>query len=221
MPPCWVVCRPSWIGDDHPAAWRARVSGLRCDGHAQEAWSGLPCWCGSIPLCQEVAARIGWEPLGAQEDGGGSIRTAVQGLDSGATVAAGSAEMWCWDVTFLPPQGQGRWSHLYLVLDLYSRKISASRCITPIVRTTRGTWSDAQPWLRASMPCRHARSCMATTARPGNRALPSRFALTFPSPVAPISGRTSSLSGSHQRGQRILRQRVSSDCQCHCRGSAL
>ena len=31
--------------------------------------------------------------------------------------------MWCWDVTFLPAQIQGRWFYLYLIVDLYSRKI--------------------------------------------------------------------------------------------------
>ena len=31
--------------------------------------------------------------------------------------------MWCWDVTFLPAQIQGRWFYLYLILDLFSRKI--------------------------------------------------------------------------------------------------
>ena len=32
-------------------------------------------------------------------------------------------EVWCWDVTFLPAPLQGRWFYLYLILDLYSRKI--------------------------------------------------------------------------------------------------
>jgi hypothetical protein len=31
--------------------------------------------------------------------------------------------VWCWDVTFLPAQIQGRWFYFYLILDLYSRKI--------------------------------------------------------------------------------------------------
>jgi putative transposase len=38
-------------------------------------------------------------------------------------IATGPAEVWCWDVTFLPAQTQGRWFYLYLILDLYSRKI--------------------------------------------------------------------------------------------------
>ena len=38
-------------------------------------------------------------------------------------IATGPAEVWCWDVTFLPAQIQGRWFYLYLILDLYSRKI--------------------------------------------------------------------------------------------------
>jgi putative transposase len=38
-------------------------------------------------------------------------------------IATGPGEVWCWDVTFLPAQVQGRWYYLYLILDLYSRKI--------------------------------------------------------------------------------------------------
>jgi putative transposase len=38
-------------------------------------------------------------------------------------IAAHPGEVWCWDVTFLPAQIQGRWFYLYLILDLYSRKI--------------------------------------------------------------------------------------------------
>jgi putative transposase len=38
-------------------------------------------------------------------------------------IAAGPGDVWCWDVTFLPAIVQGRWFYLYLILDLYSRKI--------------------------------------------------------------------------------------------------
>jgi transposase InsO family protein len=38
-------------------------------------------------------------------------------------VANRPGEVWCWDVTFLPAQIQGGWFYLYLILDLYSRKI--------------------------------------------------------------------------------------------------
>jgi len=38
-------------------------------------------------------------------------------------IAARPGEVWCWDVTFLPAQIQGRWFYFYLILDLYSRKI--------------------------------------------------------------------------------------------------
>jgi transposase InsO family protein len=38
-------------------------------------------------------------------------------------IATNPAEVWCWDVTFLPAQIQGCWFYLYLILDLYSRKI--------------------------------------------------------------------------------------------------
>jgi putative transposase len=38
-------------------------------------------------------------------------------------VATGPGQVWCWDVTFLPTRVQGRWFYLYLILDLFSRKI--------------------------------------------------------------------------------------------------
>ena len=38
-------------------------------------------------------------------------------------VATGPGQVWCWDMTYLPAQVKGRWFYLYLILDLYSRKI--------------------------------------------------------------------------------------------------
>lgn len=38
-------------------------------------------------------------------------------------IATRPGAVWCWDVTFLPAQVEGRWFYLYLILDLYSRKI--------------------------------------------------------------------------------------------------
>lgn len=38
-------------------------------------------------------------------------------------VATAPRQLWCWDMTFLPAQVAGRWFYLYLILDVYSRKI--------------------------------------------------------------------------------------------------
>jgi transposase InsO family protein len=38
-------------------------------------------------------------------------------------VATAPRQVWCWDMTFLPTTIAGRWFYLYLILDLYSRKI--------------------------------------------------------------------------------------------------
>jgi putative transposase len=38
-------------------------------------------------------------------------------------VATGPRQVWCWDMTYLPTKIAGRWLYLYLILDLYSRKI--------------------------------------------------------------------------------------------------
>ena len=38
-------------------------------------------------------------------------------------IARAARQVWCWDMTFLPAVVLGRWFYLYLILDLYSRKI--------------------------------------------------------------------------------------------------
>jgi putative transposase len=38
-------------------------------------------------------------------------------------IATGPRQVWCWDMTYLPATVAGRWFYLYLILDLYSRKI--------------------------------------------------------------------------------------------------
>ena len=38
-------------------------------------------------------------------------------------VATAPGQVLCWDMTYLPAQVQGQWFYLYLILDLYSRKI--------------------------------------------------------------------------------------------------
>lgn len=38
-------------------------------------------------------------------------------------IATAPGQVWCWDMTYLPANVAGRWFHLYLILDLYSRKI--------------------------------------------------------------------------------------------------
>jgi transposase InsO family protein len=38
-------------------------------------------------------------------------------------IASAVSQVWCWDMTYLPATVVGRWFYLYLILDLYSRKI--------------------------------------------------------------------------------------------------
>jgi len=38
-------------------------------------------------------------------------------------VATAPGQVWCWDMTYLPASVVGQWFHLYLILDLYRRKI--------------------------------------------------------------------------------------------------
>ncbi|AJJ10558.1 integrase core domain protein [Yersinia rohdei] len=39
-------------------------------------------------------------------------------------IASGPCQVWSWDITWLPSVVRGRWFYLYLILDLYSRKIT-------------------------------------------------------------------------------------------------
>jgi transposase InsO family protein len=38
-------------------------------------------------------------------------------------IASAPRQVWCWDMTYLPSWVLGQWFYLYLILDLYSRKI--------------------------------------------------------------------------------------------------
>ena len=38
-------------------------------------------------------------------------------------IATAPRQVWCWDMTYLPAATVGLWFHLYLILDLFSRKI--------------------------------------------------------------------------------------------------
>lgn len=38
-------------------------------------------------------------------------------------VATAPRQLWCWDMTYLPAEVTGRWFYLYLILDVFSRKI--------------------------------------------------------------------------------------------------
>lgn len=38
-------------------------------------------------------------------------------------IASAVSQVWCWDVTYLPAAVVGRWFHLHLILDPYSRRI--------------------------------------------------------------------------------------------------
>ena len=50
---------------------------------------------------------------------------APQHKPSSTHCASGPNQVWCWDITWLPGPVRGLFYYLYLVLDLYSRKIVA------------------------------------------------------------------------------------------------
>jgi putative transposase len=62
-----------------------------------------------------------------------------------AHIAPCLGDVRCWELAFLPAQIQGRWFCLHLILDLYSRKIVGSRCVTLTVPSTLLTWLGERP----------------------------------------------------------------------------
>lgn len=55
----------------------------------------------------------------------GRSRTPQQRRPPSTHIATGPRQVWCWDMTYLPARIGGSWFYLYLILDLYSRKIVA------------------------------------------------------------------------------------------------
>jgi transposase InsO family protein len=53
----------------------------------------------------------------------GRAKTPQRGRPPSTHVATAPRQLWCWDLTFLASQVVGRWFFLYLILDVYSRKI--------------------------------------------------------------------------------------------------
>ena len=53
----------------------------------------------------------------------GRARTPKASRPPSTHIATAARQVWCWDMTYLPAIVLGRWFHLYLILDLYSRKI--------------------------------------------------------------------------------------------------
>ena len=85
-------------------------------------------------------------------------------------VATGPRQVWCWDMTYLPATVTGRWFYLYLIMDLYSRKIVGwevhehddSQHATHLVRRTALAEGIAALDHKPARPC----CCAATSGAP-------------------------------------------------------
>jgi transposase InsO family protein len=69
-------------------------------------------------------------------------------------------------MTFLPARIQGRWFYLYLILDLYSRKVVGFEVHDTDNPEHAAHLPGERRSPRACMPSRCDRCCTATTAQP-------------------------------------------------------
>jgi transposase InsO family protein len=53
----------------------------------------------------------------------GPAKAPQKGRPPSTHIATAPGQVWCWDMTYLPAKVIGQWYCLYLILDLYSRKI--------------------------------------------------------------------------------------------------
>lgn len=53
----------------------------------------------------------------------GRSKTPQRSRPPSTHVATGPRQLWCWDLTFLASRVLGQWFYLYVILDVYSRKI--------------------------------------------------------------------------------------------------
>jgi len=53
----------------------------------------------------------------------GRAKTPRKGRPPTTHEATAPRQLWCWDMTYLPATVAGRWFHLYLILDVFSRKV--------------------------------------------------------------------------------------------------
>ena len=81
-------------------------------------------------------------------------------------VATAPRQLWSWDMSFLPATVAGRWFYLYLILDVYSRKIVGFEVHGSDDSDRASHLCAARRLPRTSMRSRPSRCCMATTAPP-------------------------------------------------------
>ena len=81
-----------------------------------------------VPRLADVGIHLASEStfsrvLRANDQSGrrGRAKAPKAGREATTHAANATRQGWCWDMTYLPAAVTGRWFHLYLVLDLFSR----------------------------------------------------------------------------------------------------
>ena len=84
-------------------------------------------------------------------------------------IATGPRQVWTWDMTFLPTQVLGVWCYMYLILDVYSRKIVGLRCTRATTPSTPWSCCAERRWPKVCTQWRKNLCFMGITARPSRQ----------------------------------------------------
>ena len=126
-----------WAGDGRPQAPRPTPNhALTCDERArllavanEPRFASIPP-ARIVPMLADQGVYLASESSFSrvlrehgQNQHRGRAKAPTKGRPATTHIATAPNQVWCWDMTFLPTQVVGRWHYLYLILDLYSRKI--------------------------------------------------------------------------------------------------
>ena len=79
-------------------------------------------------------------------------------------IATAPAQVWCWDMTYLPTGIIGRWFYLYLIWTCTAERSWDGRCMRPTTPIMRRCWLNVLRSLRGFMRCQSSQCFMVTTA---------------------------------------------------------
>ncbi|QBG83043.1 IS3 family transposase [Xanthomonas oryzae] len=133
----WKAADGLEVGDRRPGAARSRPAHALTEAERTEIlavvnqarFADMPPAC-IVPMLADEGRYLASESSFSrllrehgQQQHRGRARAPHASRAPSTHIATAPGQVWCWDMTYLPTEVVGRWFHLFLILDLYSRKI--------------------------------------------------------------------------------------------------